>query len=140
MSSPNGIAKGSPTEPLSNPLAIGSRPEALNMDPRSGTDGKLCKLVLVSAHPEIVFKVEGQQVSFQFRNEGFFPWARPHPPSLSSYGGTRKWFSPRRTCGYAAPIERDRHAETRGLRLGEPTPRRENAAQGEKSHFWMEIS
>jgi len=48
---------------------------------------------------------------------------KPHPPSLSSYGGTGKGFSPRRTCEYAAPIKRDRHAETRGERSpGEKEP------------------
>jgi hypothetical protein len=29
-------------------------------------------------------------------------------------------------------------AETRGLRLVEPTPRRENAAHRKNSHLWME--
>ena len=33
---------------------------------------------------------------------------------------------------------RDKRAETRGLRLVEPTPLRENAAHRKNSHLWME--
>ncbi len=38
-------------------------------------------------------------------------------------GEAAQGFSPRRTCEYVAPIERDRHAETRGERSpGEKEP------------------
>ncbi|PLX52787.1 MAG: hypothetical protein C0611_07630 [Desulfobacteraceae bacterium] len=63
----------------------------------------------------------------QFINEQFF----------SDQGRTR-------VCG---PRSRDRKAyvckpqpETRGLRLVEPTPRRENAEQDKKGHLWMDTT